>query len=68
MEPDAHQPKPSILTGLTWFLGSVVAAYMLLFAAILFSGGRAVRALNAVGISGHVLDFLYGWLIDLFEP
>jgi hypothetical protein len=52
-----------------WCIGGLIAFYLLFFAAIVFSHGRVARALDAVGISGRVLDFFYGWLVDLlFGP
>ncbi|MEI9863227.1 MAG: hypothetical protein WDN00_01430 [Limisphaerales bacterium] len=58
-----------MMTMAAWAVGGLIALYLLIFAAIVLSNGRVARAFDAVGISGRVLDFFYGWLIDLvFGP
>jgi hypothetical protein len=52
-----------------WLVGGLAALYLLGCADIVFSDGRVLRALNAGGVSARLLDFLYGWLVDLiFHP
>jgi len=67
MNSTTQQSKSGRLTTVIWIVGGLIALYLGGFAAILFSGGRVVRALSSIGVSGRSLDFLYGWLIDLLE-
>jgi hypothetical protein len=47
-----------------WFIGLLVAAYMLGMAAILLSDGRIVHTFNGVGVPARAWIRLYWWWID----
>ena len=69
MDSNTEQSKSGTMTLAAWAVGGLIAFYLLIFAAIVFSNGRFARVLADVGISGNVLDFFYGWLYDLlFRP